>query len=452
MFSSECGFDMVPRLSSGAEEQQTWDDFIDHVKVAYKDDSKVKIKANYIQIEVGDQLLLPFEGHKFLRFSSKPSDDSDPYPYIYIITGIACDYFGFRARSWQHSHREFGYYSQNEVNESFRLYEQPDPPSSINVPLFEVRDISGKGRGLIAKVDIPAGTRILCEKPLLQASTMNSGDLEATAAPRVKALSESQQREFLSLHNNFPGEHPFSGIIRTNALPCGPGSIVGGVYPTISLINHSCLANSHNNWNSEAGHETIHAIRPIKAGEEITISYDEGGPSNVRKPMLKQSFGFDCACSLCSLPPSQLQASDDRRVRIQQLNANIRNAFTMMSNPEDSLKDCLSLLHTLQEEYGVCAVPHNARLYYDAFQICIAHGDEGRSITFAERSYEARVTCEGVDSPEALRMMSFVLEPETHSSFGALSMRWKTRNGAAFSCYGHYGTVEAEKRLFRQDF
>ncbi|KAF4437246.1 SET domain-containing 5 [Fusarium acutatum] len=208
-----------------------------------------------------------------------------------------------------------------------------------------------------------------------------------------------------------------------------------------------CLANSLNNWNSEAGHETIHAIRPIKAEEEVTIYYDEGGPSNLRRPMLKKSFGFDCACSLCTLPPSQLQASDDRRVRIQQLDTSIGNSFTMMINPKAGLKACLSLLHTLEEEYGVCAVQHNARLYYDAFQICIAHGDVGRATTFAERSYRAKVICEGEDSTETLRMKSFVLQPTTHSSFGALSLRWKTDKEEAFS---GYDTVEFEKWLFSQ--
>ncbi|KAF5538177.1 SET domain-containing protein [Fusarium phyllophilum] len=427
---------MVPRLSSGCEDQLTWDDFIERVMIVYEDESEVEIKANYIKFGAGEQLLLPFEGHKFLRFSSTPNDNwFSVEQYIYLLHHIACEFFGSRVRGWREERKELGYYSENEVNDSYRLYEQGYP---------------WKRQRPFAKVDLPAGTRILCEEPLLVASTAIPGDLEATAAPRLKALSKSQQREFLSLHNNFPGKDPFSGIIRTNALPCGPGSIVGAVYPTICLINHSCLPNSHNNWNSEAGHETIHAIRPIKAGEEITISYGEGGPSNVRRPMLKKSFGFDCACSLCSLPPSQLKASDERRVRIQQLGTSITDVFTMVDNPEANLKACLSLLHTLQEEYGVCVAPHNARLYHDAFQICIAHGAVGGPTTFAERSYQARVICEGEDSPGTLKMKSLVMAPETHNNFGALSLRWKSNYDPGFS-YGHYDTVEAEMRLFRQD-
>ncbi|KAF5649496.1 SET domain protein [Fusarium tjaetaba] len=445
------GFDMVPRLSSRAEDQRRWDEFIERVMCVYDGDYEVEFTPNYIRFEAGEQLLLPLEGHKFLRFGTKPNDDLfSAEIYIDLLIVIAREFFDFRIRAWREQENEFGYYSEKEVNDSIILYEQPDPPRSIVEPLFKVRDIPGKGRGLIAKVDIPAGTRILCEKPLLVASTTTPGDLEATAAPRLKDLSKSAQRQFLSLHNNFPGPDPLSGIIRTNALPCGPGSIVGGVYPTICLINHSCLPNSHQNWNNKAGHETIHAIRQIKAGEEITISYCEGGPSNERRPMLKKAFGFDCACSLCSLPPSQLQASDYRRELIQQLGFDIKNIFTMIYRPEANLNACLSQLHTLQEEYGDCVAPHSARLYDEAFKICVEHGAVGGATTFAEESYKARVICEGEDSPETLRMKELVMQPETHGSFGASSLRWKSDSDAAFS-YGHYGTVEAEKRLFRQE-
>ncbi|KAF5979712.1 set domain-containing protein [Fusarium coicis] len=330
---------MVPRLSSRGEDQQTWDDFIERVMDVYEDDWNVEIKDNYIKFEAGEQLLLPLEGHKFLSFRSTPNDNWYRVEvFIGVLRVIACEFFDFRVRAWREEQNGFGYYSENEVKESLGLYEQPDPPRSTVEPLFEVRDIPGKGRGLIAKVDISAGARILCE----------------------------------------------------------------------------------------------------------------GGPSNERRPMLKRSFGFDCACSLCSLPPSELQSSDYRRERIQQLGFGIKNIFTMIHRPEANLNACLSQLHTLQDEYGVCIAPHSARLYDEAFRICVEHGAVGGPTTFAEESYKARVICEGEDSPEALRMKELVMQPETHGSYGASSLRWKSKSDPAFS-YGHYGTEEAEKRLFRQE-
>ena len=42
---------------------------------------------------------------------------------------------------------------------------------------------------------------------------------------------------------------------------------------TISRINHVCDCNCHHEWNAAIGMETIHALRPIACGEELTITY-----------------------------------------------------------------------------------------------------------------------------------------------------------------------------------
>ena len=138
----------------------------------------------------------------------------------------------------------------------------------MNLPLFSIQPVLGKGKGLVARFNVEKGKRILSEKPLFITSNWSSmSQMESNLAAKLKALSKTEQRQFLSLHNNFPGKHPFSGIVRTNALPCGPDSEIGGVYPTICLINHSCLPNAHNSWNIDTECETIHAIRFIKEGK-----------------------------------------------------------------------------------------------------------------------------------------------------------------------------------------
>lgn len=250
--------------------------------------------------------------------------------------------------------------------------------------------------------------------------------LQSDIAAKLRVLSRDEQRQFLSLHNNFPGKHSFNGIVKTNALPCGSGSAVGGIYPTICLINHSCFPNSHNNWNSSAEHETIHAVQSIKAGEEITISYDHGGPLRVRQAHLKESFGFQCQCKVCLLTSSELQASNARRLQIVRLDKTIGNPSQTSNDPKRTLAACHSLLHVLREEFEGCAEPLQARLFYDAFQISIAHGDQARASVFAKRAYMARAICEGEDSPETQRMESLSVRPSGHMSYGIYSMKWKT--------------------------
>ncbi len=249
--------------------------------------------------------------------------------------------------------------------------------------------------------------------------------MELSIATSLKTLTKVEQRQFLSLYNNFPCKHPFSGIVKTNALPCGSGSTVGGVYPTICLINHCCLPNAHNSWNSDTKWETIHAIRYIKAGEEITISYDHGGPSDIRRAHLKDAFGFDCDCRLCSLPTSEIQVSDNRRTQIQTLDVAIGDPERVMGKPEDCLADCHRLLRVLEDEYEGHAGALIPRLYYDAFQICITHSDQARASVFAERAYKARVLCEGEDNPETRKVKKLMENPAEHWNFG-MSERWRT--------------------------
>ncbi|KAI0796286.1 hypothetical protein BC629DRAFT_1592515 [Irpex lacteus] len=202
---------------------------------------------------------------------------------------------------------------------------------------------------------------------------------------------------------------------------------MGGIYPTICLINHSCLPNTHNSWNTDAEHETIHAIRPIQAGEEITIAYDNFLPYNARREHLKKAFGFDCKCRTCSLGVAERKASDSRRMQIKSLDEAIGNPLRVAFRPEECLRDCYSLLQILREEFDGHIGSLGGRLCYDTFQICISHGDEARGSVLAERAYILRRICEGDDSFDTQSLKSLSTNPGKHASFAMLSKRWKLR-------------------------
>lgn len=314
--------------------------------------------------------------------------------------------------------------------------------------LFEIQQIPGKGKGLVSRVDINKGTRILTESPLFTIQSMPDDVLQQDIATKLKALSKDQQRQFLSLHNNFPGKYVFSGIVKTNALPCGPGSDVGGIYPTICLVNHSCHFNAHSNWNSSTKQETTQAIKDIPAGEEITICYIEGGSAAARQRQLKHVFGFDCACVLCSKPLQELRASDERRSEMEKLDKEIGDPTRTMLFPAASLKSCKSLLSLLKAEYGECGDARFAAAYYDAFQVCVAQDDRARAGVFAEYAYDVRVICAGEDCPETQRMKALMKDPSIHPSCAALSRRWKTATGARPG--GDVGKAAFEKWLWRE--
>lgn len=122
----DAGFDMVPRLSTGAVDRQNWRSFIKIIKERYQNDDLVEVKPNYILFKAGDHPLLPFEGHKFLRFSSKVSASHAERleDYIEIVTMVAKLNFGSRVRYWNGSSDELAFYSWQDAHDSFESYEQ----------------------------------------------------------------------------------------------------------------------------------------------------------------------------------------------------------------------------------------------------------------------------------------------------------------------------------------
>lgn len=124
----DAGFDMVPRLSRGTADTQNWDRFINVIKEHYKDDAQVETTPNCILFKAGEHPRLPFEGHKFLRFSSKISGriatESRAESYINTVTALAKANFGSRVKYWTELRDQFGHYDWDEVNKSLRSYDE----------------------------------------------------------------------------------------------------------------------------------------------------------------------------------------------------------------------------------------------------------------------------------------------------------------------------------------
>ena len=112
-------------------------------------------------------------------------------------------------------------------------------------PLFVLRDVPGKGKGLVASRAISPGTLIISEASLFTTESLcDPANIERDPGKIVKSLPKEGQRAFLSLHNNNPSPEPFSNIVRSNGSLLGPNSDVGGIFPLNARINHSCRPNA----------------------------------------------------------------------------------------------------------------------------------------------------------------------------------------------------------------
>ncbi|KAF4633788.1 hypothetical protein G7Y89_g4333 [Cudoniella acicularis] len=291
--------------------------------------------------------------------------------------------------------------------------------------LHALTPLPGKGQGLIAVQDISKGTRILSDKPLfwIPGFRLAESAFEKAVASKFNLLSKDDQMTFLSLHNNIPGgAYPLTSIVKTNALPLGTDASEGGLFPEASRINHACVPNCQHTWNDNIGEETIHAVRHISKGEEITISYADTGPFESRRHSLKESFGFECTCELCSLPEIARAVGDHRQSEIKRLDDLISDGSRLLSHPDKCLEDVHTLLTLLEAEN--ITNTQTPRAYHDAFQIAIIHGDQARAKVFAQRAYEATLCCEGDNSPRTAYVKSLVAKPAADRLFRT-SNRWR---------------------------
>lgn len=287
---------------------------------------------------------------------------------------------------------------------------------NTNDMLFEIQDIAGKGKGLVASVDIPKGARILTESPFFRVD---------------ERMDESSLDQYVrtELNNNFPGKHALGGIFKTNALPCETNSTICAAYPTISRINHSCRHNSHSSWNFDTEQGTVQAMMLIPEGEEITFCYGKSDLiSFQRRSELSKSFGFTCTCPARSLSGTEMEESNARRAQVKPLDAAITQKDSMRTNPSANLTSCRRLIKLLTLEHGDSSVDMPPRHYYDAFQI--GHRDQARAFAFAELAWQGRVVCERSDSPESRRMEDLIRVPTKDIFFGRLSQRWELPKNA----------------------
>jgi hypothetical protein len=118
-----------------------------------------------------------------------------------------------------------------------------DLPSASST--FELRDVPGKGQGVIALANMPRGTRILAEAPLItinKESERNINKLRGALVEAFNKLSMSRRGEFIQLHNAFPQEGTLLGIYYTNAF--GINKNKTSVFFPASRFNHSCRPNA----------------------------------------------------------------------------------------------------------------------------------------------------------------------------------------------------------------
>lgn len=202
----------------------------------------------------------------------------------------------------------------------------------------ELREVEGKGLGVVAVEAMAAGEQVLAEPPLLlfDVAALDSrsgaallglrstgrppGGMEAQLRRRLdEECSEEQRAAFWELCDSFtPAVKSAAGIFLSNSFDLGAGSSCG-VFAAASRFNHSCVPSVVRTW-QDSGCMVFRTSRPVPAGEELTITYcalDE--PAAERQAAVSRKWNFGCRCPRCSLPPVERWASDMQRRKLRAL-------------------------------------------------------------------------------------------------------------------------------------
>ncbi|KAL8920487.1 MAG: hypothetical protein Q9208_006236 [Pyrenodesmia sp. 3 TL-2023] len=309
------------------------------------------------------------------------------------------------------------------------------PIHTFGPELYAISDIPAKGRGLIAGVDIAKGQRILLEQPLFSSLLEwdSYQDFEDYLFSTITTLSSISRDTFFALHNANPtSEYPLMARFLTNCLPDQDRS-TASVYSTACLINHNCRANTHGEWNSDAKAATIHAVRDIKAGEEITMNYVSGKVKEVREDRLNRLFGISCTCDLCSLPALATQLSDARRIEIYMLFDELDSVQNVLFAPEQCIAECDRLMNLIDDEFAGSSehLLLSAQACEAAFQVCATQSDLASACALQKRSYDMRVVFAGSDAP-LVKQMRAAMEYrhcETIADAWRKETRWHSGRG-----------------------
>ena len=263
--------------------------------------------------------------------------------------------------------------------------------------LVSVQPAETRGLGLYARVDLPAGSLLLTEPPLVHLTIPHRpatlAKFMAQLRSQVGGLEEDKRDQFFSLHIARPdlvtkdrGDLRMMGIYQANSLTISEqdklkGRDLGsGVFPLSSRINHSCSPNCVLSFTAQAQCE-VRCVRAVRAGEEILASYVSPLLSRAeRQRLLAARYNFTCTCQVCGAPDQEVETNDRLRREILGLTNNMEDIFS--TNPQKAFKYAKMKLERM-DRLGHEVIEILPQTYLHCYELCLALGEQEIAEIFA---------------------------------------------------------------------
>jgi hypothetical protein len=254
-----------------------------------------------------------------------------------------------------------------------------------------MRQIPGKGMGLVATAPILRGELLLANTPSLMIdyrafSELSKPNYTALQAAAVSHLPTTHQSTILALSahiedtSHLTPAQLIDAIAATNSFDIEPHpddeldqhNSFFVLFPDIARMNHDCRPNTDFAFDYGTLSQFIHATRDISPGEELTLSYiNPLMTHSQRTTKLKRNWGFNCSCPLCELSNSNSARgaeSDSRINTILKMRDELRDwtegrssrACPEMAELLVSLYEMERLWGLMHEAYALAALEWNA--------------------------------------------------------------------------------------------
>ncbi|KAI0537985.1 hypothetical protein GGR58DRAFT_469620 [Xylaria digitata] len=278
-------------------------------------------------------------------------------------------------------------------------------------------EIPRKGKGLVATRAIRKGEAIMAARPALLVhrdafSELPLEDMYYLMDVAVNNLPKPRKESYLAQAGTMGG-HKITDILFTNSFQVAVGGYDGfhyGNFPEVSLLNHDCRPNLAFFIDQKLTHYT-HAVRNIEPGEELTISYiDALQVRLVRQERTRNTLGFSCACSHCTLSKNDVDASDGRLLAMSRIEKELADFSSQASSPE-MIEEYVNLYRTEGLEHNLAGAYTLAALNYNLF----GKGDMAKK--YAQLSVEAGLLESGPDAADVREMKILADYPESHWSW-----------------------------------
>jgi len=264
-----------------------------------------------------------------------------------------------------------------------------------STPACVVKEIAGKGIGMVATKKLYPGDLILAEKPVMTMPVaIFDSDRESTEDwldKKINRLGSMERELLLSLTDwNNPDDFTYIGLFYTNCMSWEENVVV---CPLMARANHSCRPNAEFVARVDKGVNELRAMYVIEAGEEVNINYlpmaEEGGEvREVRQKYLRTSYGFQCTCRACTLQGPELDNEEELREKLKELQA--RGAHNWAA---EEVSEYLEGIGALQGKLS-----HILDILNDCFQ---ASDDQASRLEYGVRGLALALCIYGPSSTEA---------------------------------------------------